>query len=352
MQSLYNLVALFQGRCDFYLISLNKDIDGSVPIEAMDANVWSKGPYGENIYSTPSISPFLIVKLIRQVQPNVIFINGIFNFKTTLPGIVAAKWLGIKLIISPRGMLQAWALKRNTSKKKIGIALLKFILNNRENWHATDEQERNDIVRIFGPAQQINVASNIPRSVSSFKEVNFLRGIGKIRLIFLSLINPNKNLHLIIDEVNAQPDSLALDIYGPVLDQKYWELCQSKMNANPSISYKGPIPPWQVPSILKDYHFFVLPTEGENFGHAIFDALSAGVPVIITQNTPWKEVDTFPAGFYVDLNESRCLRSIFDRVRNLEPEKYQAIRKGSFSYAVEYMARRDITKEYSFLINN
>ena len=41
---------------------------------------------------------------------------------------------------------------------------------------------------------------------------------------------------------------------------------------------------------LSDYHLFFLPTLGENFGHAIFEALSVGVPVLISDQTPWTDV--------------------------------------------------------------
>ena len=36
---------------------------------------------------------------------------------------------------------------------------------------------------------------------------------------------------------------------------------------------------------------FLLPTGGENFGHAIFEALSCGVPVLISDQTPWRGLE-------------------------------------------------------------
>ena len=50
---------------------------------------------------------------------------------------------------------------------------------------------------------------------------------------------------------------------------------------------------------------FLLPTGGENFGHAIFEALSCGVPALISDRTPWRDllrvIFADPSGIVVSL---------------------------------------------------
>ena len=41
---------------------------------------------------------------------------------------------------------------------------------------------------------------------------------------------------------------------------------------------------------------FVLPSFSENFGLVIAEALSCGVPVITTRETPWEELETHRFG--------------------------------------------------------
>jgi glycosyltransferase involved in cell wall biosynthesis len=349
VQSLFNLVANFKDQSDFYLISLNKDINGEEPIDSLVSGTWTKGPNNENIYFTPFISPTLLFRLISEVKPDLILINGIFHWHTSLFGLVCARLKSIKTVISPRGMLQEWGLKRGSIKKRIYLAIFKLFVSKESIWHATDEQEKIDIMKIFGKDQDVHVASNIPRSVGHVNSIPFPDQSGKIKLVFLSLINPNKNLHLIIDAVNQLPDSYTLDIYGPIIDENYWEICNGKI-INSSVSYRGSIPPWDVPQTIQSYHFFVLPTQGENFGHAIFDALSSGVPVIISLNTPWKDIDKTKAGFYIDIDNPNSLKVLLDSISLLSADDYKTYRTQSLRYASTYLSSKNYSKEYDFLI--
>ena len=352
VQSLFNLVTIFGGEFDFYILSLNKDIDGSEPQETLQLGKWSRGPNQENIYYASLISPYLIYAKMREVEPDVVSINGIFHWNTSLFGLIGAKLLGRNVILSPRGMLQAWALQRGRWKKNLYLALFKNILSKNEIWHATDQQEKEDIYKIFGSNQVVHIAANIPRHVSVFNSIAFPDIHQKIKLVFLSLINPNKNLHLIIEAVKSAGDKYSLDIYGPVADGKYWLECQKAMEGVSDITYRGSVPPWDVPGILSQYHFFVLPTQGENFGHAIFDALSSSVPVIISRNTPWSDIDKDGAGFYLDLQENKSIDTILCAISKMTPEDYHKYRISAHEYSTAYWETRNYKQDCQFLFES
>ena len=350
VQSLYNLVEFFKEEVDFYCVSLTIDIDGSRPVQLLNSNVWCKGQHNENIYYTSRSSTVLLLKLIRTIRPDVLLITGLFNYNFVLPGIIAGKLFGIKIIISPRGMLQSWGLKKNLLVKKIFLLGLRFLVNKNESWHATDLQEKSDIQKHFGVNQVTHIASNIPRKLGLPVMFKFPSSLEKIKLVFLSLINSNKNLHLAIDEVMKANGRYSLDIYGPIVNIEYWLLCCKKMEGCSWINYKGAVNPWQVPEILQLYHFFILPTQGENFGHAIFDALSSGVPVIISDKTPWQKIDSNNAGFYIDLSNPDSLQEILITISRLSVEQYDKYREQSWKYAANFIMSKNFKKEYKFLI--
>jgi glycosyltransferase involved in cell wall biosynthesis len=349
VQSLFNLASFLRTYAGIFVLSKENEIDNTKSSYQVKANQWNEGPNSEKIFYKVTITPWLIFRLLYNVNPDTVMINGVFNASTTLPGIIFSSWLGCKVIFSPRGMLQLWGLKRNRYPKKIYLALLKLIIPRNVRWHATDEQEKLDILKIFGKDQEVHVASNIPRKIGLSTSIPFPDQSRKIKLIFLSLINPNKNLHLIIDAVNQLSDSYTLDIYGPIIDKDYWSVCKNKI-INSSVSYKGSIPPWEVPQIIQAYHFFVLPTQGENFGHAIFDALASGVPVIISLNTPWKDVESPKAGFYIDIDNPNSMRDLLESISLLSADDYNVYRTQSLVYASTYLSSKDYVKEYDFLI--
>ena len=350
MQSLYNLTGVFRGLAQFYILSLDKDIDGTRLGKDFVLNRWTVGPQGENIYFVSDIYPWLINRLIREIKPNAILLNGIFNANTTIPGLLIGRFRGIKTVLSPRGMLQGWALRRGKTKKSIFLFLLKLFLRKNERWHATTTQEKTEIQTFFGSKQKVFIASNVPRSVTEFSPVPYPDQHHKIKLVFLSLINSNKNLHMVINKLAAFRDKITLDIYGPVIDADYWIQCQRSIKGNNGVVYKGPVPPWEVPDILKSYHFFILPTQGENFGHAIFDALASGIPVIVSRLTPWQDLETKGAGFYINLEDTESMHRIFDSLTQIVETAYNRMRENSILYAREYWESKNYQKEYSFLL--
>lgn len=351
MQSLFNLVSFFKDKAEFYLVSCNRDIDGSLPEVKPVCDRWSIGENKEKIYYTHFISPILIYRLFREIKPDIVMVNGVFNISTTLPGLLFGNLFNCKIIFSPRGMLQDWGLKRGAIKKQIYISLLKLFLRKDTIWHATDNQEGIDILKKFGSTQSVFLGTNIPRGISKFTSLPFPDSGQRIKLVFLSLINPNKNLHLIIDAVIKYPNQFTLDIYGPIINEVYWRMCKDKMKALEMFNYLGSIPSWEVPSVLSRYHFFVLPTQGENFGHAIFDSLSANLPVIISKNTPWNHLDKMGAGFYIDIQNEESLVALLDKISKMKKEEYSKFREAACEYAKRFWDSKDYQKEYQFLFD-
>ena len=45
-----------------------------------------------------------------------------------------------------------------------------------------------------------------------------------------------------------------------------------------------------------------LPTRSENFGIAVAESLAAGIPVVVSRNTPWGVIEEVGAGHWLDLD--------------------------------------------------
>lgn len=102
--------------------------------------------------------------------------------------------------------------------------------------------------------------------------------------------------------------SVNFDIYGIIDDIIYWEECEkliSKLPANICVTYHGVIEHSQVAKTLAKYDLFFLPTRGENFGHVIYETLAAGTPALISDQTPWKDLNEMGVGWVSPLNEKR-----------------------------------------------
>jgi glycosyltransferase involved in cell wall biosynthesis len=67
--------------------------------------------------------------------------------------------------------------------------------------------------------------------------------------------------------------------------------------------YHGAVAHGEVANTLALHDVFVLPTLGENFCHAIAEALAAGVPCLVSDRTPWNDLGRTGAGWSVPLED-------------------------------------------------
>lgn len=244
----------------------------------------------------------------------------------------------VKLFIAPRGMLQAGALEIKSRKKRGYLFLLKkFKLFNNVTWHATDSQEKIDIRNIVEGAI-VKVVSNVPKKPADFVKNLAVGSSQPLKLIYLSLITEKKNLDLVLNALVEIPFPVVFDIFGSVKDVKYWQHCLKLINSLPknvSCNYRGAVKAEYVQKVLSDYHALLLPSRGENFGHAIYECLSVGRPVIIGKNTPWKSIQELKAGWIVDLNSESIVESIKE-LNHLDQEEYNLFCSNALTAASDY----------------
>jgi hypothetical protein len=238
---------------------------------------------------------------------SIIYLNGIFSQTFFLHVLRRAKARNLDVVISPRGMLQEGALRGKALKKNVYLFLLKLFGSLKgARWHATDEQERNDIRKHFGRNLEVDVIPNVAR-LPLTNNVVIEKTPGTLKLVCFSLISRKKNVKFLIDLLTTSKlPGITLDIVGPIKDPGYWMECQASIkNTNGVVKYLGVRHPGQVSEMLSAYHLFILPTHGENFGHAIMESMSAFRPVMISEHTPWKDVEPFKGGFSLPLVTSK-----------------------------------------------
>jgi glycosyltransferase involved in cell wall biosynthesis len=99
-----------------------------------------------------------------------------------------------------------------------------------------------------------------------------------------------------VSSIKYQVSSIKLifDLYGTIYNASYWKECQLVINRLPSnitVNFCGSLEKEKVQATLKEYDFLFMPSQGENFGHSIIESLLAGCPVIISDRTPWRNLN-------------------------------------------------------------
>ncbi len=352
IQSLRGLVFTVS-NIEFFIVSSARDLGCSSTLDNIEFNKWNY--YSEACKVYYLTNGFLIRSyrgFINQINPDLIYVNGIFSIRYNLLPILMSKLLKRKLIIAPRGMLQTGALSIKGTKKKLYLCFIKLLRLYPTRWHATDEQESIDIKKIFGSKVNVFIANDTPlRLPPKPKSDQFVKDKNNLKLVYLSLISTKKNVHIALKALLRIKTPVQFHIYGPIKDVNYWNSIQYLLSGQiHEIKYLGAVHPQHVTATIASYDVMILPTSGENFGHVIYESLSVGIPIIVSRFTPWSQ-DEHDALTIVDgMNENDWAKAI-DRFIAMDNQEYSRHSQAAIRLAKSYLEKYDLHEQYKTLFS-
>jgi len=310
--SISNVISNLDNHYNFDIITRNHDVNEKEIYKDILVNQWNKIGNSRVMYlDSEDVKFFNYFKILNRLDYDVIHLNSFFDPLTIkfLFGVKLRKVKLSKIVLSPRGEF-AWAsLKIKFLKKFIYIILFKLLnLKKYIHWHVSTNFEKEELLNILNIKNNIYIAKDLPTIVENLDKNKFIDNNfnnNELRIIFLSRISPEKNLDIILKILNKINKKIRFDIYGTIHDDKYWNLCLnliSKISSNIKVTYKGYINNDKVVETFGRYDLFFFPSGGENYGHVIAESLSAGTPVLISKNTPWKNLQDNKLGWDIDIN--------------------------------------------------
>ena len=342
IQSCKNIVNILQGEYEFYIICSDRDLGDKKAYNNIQVDEWIRTSPTTNIwYASPKfITRKNLKNIFDNIQPDFVYFNSMYSPKYTLLPLWVLLWnkYSGKIILAPRGMLHKGALKRKYFKKYVFLKLFRFIAwHKKVIFHATNKQEQNDILSFFSTKANIMVLDNIPNT-SLRQWIPKLKIPGELSCVFVSRVHPKKNLIYFIKLLSEMRDDMRLsfDVYGVEEDKSYAQDCKelsSSLGENIRVEFKGPIPYTDVYRTMQAYHIFVLPTLGENYGHVIYEALSAGDPTLISDQTPWRGLEKEKAGWDLPLKEKDKFKKAIRQAVAWNQEEYNEWSKNAIQLA-------------------
>lgn len=321
IQSILNLINNPQEGVEYFIFTSVRDLDGE-KLKDIQANNWYQFTEHTKVFYSKRVGRAdVLMAQVKIVQPNVIYAIGIFDWHFNMTPILFCR--ADKKILSVRGMLHTAALQQKSFKKNIFLAFVKMMgIRHMSEFHATDEVEANYIKEVFGKKAKVHIADNYPRLLAS--KNNNEKKQGKLKLVSICLISKMKNILLVLESLKFCKADIEYSIYGIIKDEPYWQSCLDTiklMPANIKVTFNGALLPSQVEDVLHQHQIFIQPSESENYGHALVEALSAGLPVITSEYTPWKNLEEQKAGLNVALH-SAAVASAIDYFAAMNEEEY------------------------------
>ncbi|MFN6374841.1 MAG: glycosyltransferase [Chitinophagia bacterium] len=351
VRSVVNMVNLLKKDHEVFVFTKDRDLKDTKPFRDIDEDEWMQSD-GFSIYhySPGKMNLAIVRSVIKEIDPDRIYLNSMFS-NMILPMMVAGK--SGKVILCTRGMLRQSALSVKWFKKFIYLTFLKWWgMDKLLTFHATSKQEAKDIKKVFSKAEKIQIAPNLPEPV--LKELPERKKMaGKLHMVFVGRMHPIKNLLFLLEALARVKGDIHFDIVATREDQDYWKKCKKlifRMQSRIHIVTYADLKHEKVRGILENAEVFVLPTEGENFGHAIFEALAVGCPVVISDQTPWRKLSEKKAGVDLSLSRTKFAQSIQYFV-DMDDLDWQQYRKGALALAADYEENMNSLNAYHDLFN-
>ncbi|WP_185995377.1 glycosyltransferase [Nocardioides campestrisoli] len=235
-----------------------------------------------------------------------------------------------QVVISPRGELASSALVLGGSRqKRLWLGLLARAgwwrrVGRSSNggrdanvlWVVSSDHEGDDVRRAF-PGAAVAVAPERLRGAGSRARGARPPLAEGLRMVSVGRIAPVKGTVDLVRGLAAVRRPVHLRLLGLVEDADYAAQVEDAIAALPehvTVELAGALPPDEVEAELGGAHLFALLTRGENFGHALGEALRAGCPVLVTDTTPWTPVGEAGAGVVLTVPDCASVERVAEAV--------------------------------------
>lgn len=271
---------------------------------------------------------------------------------------------GIPLVVSPRGMLEPWAMQRHPLRKKVVYALReRKNLQSAACIHVTSEQELASI-RGHGLRQPVAVIPNgvdIPDLNQLAPRQSLYRIAPKLSdrpyILFLSRLHPKKGVDLLLPqmlEIRKIFPELHLLLAGQGTPA-YLRQLRARVRAlglEDAVTFVGALQGSLKSAAFAYAEIFILPSYSENFGMVVAEALAHGTPVITTQETPWKGIQENHCGWWVAC-DALSLQNALQEAWRLSESERRAMGLRGRAYVIDKFAWSDVSAQmesvYSWL---
>lgn len=334
-RTILNTTAWLGDEFEFLVATRDRDLGSDEPYPEIRYGAWTSLGRARVRYLAPHELSFgRLEAFINSVDYDVLHLNSFFDSVFTIRLLLLRRLGRIDppaVILSPRGEFVPGPLAIKYRKKRLYVGLSKRLrFYKKIVWHASSEHEADGIAKALDvPVASVLIALDLPvrdRAAVATDDT----GSDRLRVVFLSRITREKNLDGALRILQRVKSAISFDIVGPQGDPEYWAECQSALARLPSnvrATYVGPIPPERVFETLGRYDLFFFPTHGENYGHVVAEAISVGTRVLVSQFTPWRNLEADGLGWDVDLNDAARFAEIIDLLATQPAPDRAAVRE-------------------------
>lgn len=343
VRSMVNLVDHLHGRIDFHIVTGDRDYTEKSPPTGIIRDQWITADRGERVWHASPKQRTLKQwrALLEERAWNVVYINGLYSKWSTIAPLWILRRSKQRRIVAVRGMLARGPMRQSAAKKRAFLLAMKTTGCFRGvEFQATNAEEVEDIKRWIGKEVKVHLVPNLGRKLEQQEPMPIGKKPGELRLVSVGRIAPEKNTLFAIERLMKLEGIVRFDLYGTVYDQAYYQRCLeavARLPQNVAVVMHGHIDQDRVAHVIGEAHAVFMPSVGENFGHTMLEALVAGRPLLISDRTPWKGLETKSAGWDLPLEEPEKFDSVLAQLVGMDGSAYAVWALGASALGKRYL---------------
>lgn len=259
-------------------------------------------------------------------------------------------------VVTLRGMLYPQALAHSAVIKKISLALYqRKDLQRAACIQATclDEMKH---YRALGFCNPVAV---LPNPIETYGIIDrAIQQRGRLRIGYLGRVHPRKRIERLIYAFDALRDELRdaeLLIIGAD-DKQYEEFLHKEVERLhlTNVCFTGFLTGKEKDDAISSLSYLAVPSDFENFGNIVTEALVRGVPVIASKGMPWQELEEYHCGWWIN-NDQETINNVLLQAISIPEE--ERLRMGVYGrrliqekYSVQMLGRK-MKQLYEWILN-
>jgi glycosyltransferase involved in cell wall biosynthesis len=351
MASVQDLANQIGGEFAFDILASDRDLGDPVPFAGIEHRSWHAAGNARVRYLAPAERTLNGWRgVLRSERTDALYLNSLFARSSIR--ILLLRAVGAlppcTVVLAPRGELHPGAFAINRVRKAAWLQVSSALgLFRQVIWQAATPDEEKDIRRLVPRHRArplvVRVARQVPMALDLEPGATAARHKvpGRARIAFLSRISRKKNLDFALRALAQWASSAAappgdpatahrveFDIHGPIEDAAYWAECAGIIERLPpavTVRQLGPASAEDVVGTLSRYHLFLLPTRGESFGRVVVEAMAAGCPLLLSDQTPWTAAVRESAGWAEPLSDPAAFVARIAELVAMDDASFQVV---------------------------
>lgn len=282
------------------------------------------------VFEPFKVSVGLPLKLKRVAErSDIVHAHGVWTMVSIMAGLVAPG-RGAKFVLSVRGGVIPWILDHRRAIKRCLWPFQRRGLARADLLHVASAEEYRWVraVGLRAPVAVVPNAVDIPqdlradhRAESSTKSLLFLsrihpqKGLDRLLASWKSIQETHRNWRLVVVGSGRRPYAQRMRRLAASLELE-------------RVEFRGPLYGDEKARAYYEADLFVLPTNGENFGIVVAEALAHACPCVVSKKAPWQGLVSHRAGWWIDHGVPELTRTLVEAMALPDSTRSEMGRRG------------------------